>query len=498
MWGQFVLKVQRRVLMPACVLLLRGLLLAESASAQRRPIDSYSLEDGLPQSQVMDVLQDERGYVWLALFAGGVARFDGHTFKTFTVADGLPANTARALHQILLNLLSNAVKFTEDGEVVLRVELASAPDPGQENGWHKLHFRVRDTGIGIPEEEREQLFDSFSQADASVTREYGGTGLGLSISKQLVEAMGGEIWVESEVGEGSTFHFTIEAEESPQAEGDALQPDRAFLSGKRVLVVEDNATTRQLLVQLAERADMTAAAAATKSVALDRIESGEWDAVLLDEDLPEMSGLALARLIQKRPTFADLPLLMLSTSRQGEEPEDLEIAAWLHKPVKESSLYGAFAEIFRGKSASAAVSEKEGGKAGAEPLDVLLAEDDAVNQKMTRRLLEEIGHRVEVVPDGKEALRVLRERTHDVVLMDVQMPEMDGLEATRRLREEWAAEEQPYVIALTAAVMKNDRERCREAGMDAFLSKPVQREKLAEALEARTSSEAPRIFPSLP
>ena len=387
------------------------------------------------------------------------------------------------LHQVLLNLLSNAVKFTEEGEVTLRVRVSSSsPRP---DAPHELHFSVRDTGIGIPKEERDLLFESFSQVDASMSREYGGTGLGLSISKQLVEAMDGEMWVESEVGEGSTFHFTIEAaaDDSPGEAG--VPPDGAsILSGARVLVADDNETTRALLRQQAKAWDMEPTVVASGAEALEQLDVGpSFDVALLDAQMSEIDGSPLATQIRERADGAALPMVLLSAIHQHDPAETPAHTTWLHKPIKQSSLHDALTTVLQGREVSGSSPDRAPATAEPPPHRILLAEDDAVNRKMTTQLLEKMGHETHTVTDGTEALAAVREQTYDVVLMDVQMPEMDGLEATRRLREEHPSGEQPYVVALTASVMEEDRKRCREAGMNAFLSKPIQRDDLADVLE---------------
>jgi len=389
------------------------------------------------------------------------------------------------LRQVLLNLLSNAVKFTEEGEVVLRVDVAAAPSTPADP--YKLHFRVRDTGIGIPETKQERLFESFSQADASTTREHGGTGLGLSISRQIVEAMGGRMWVDSEEGVGSTFHFTIKTTEAAEGapsdeEGPGEQGAAPSLADAHALVVDDHAVNRQLLGQLMGQWGVEATTAASAAEALDRLEGANlpYDVLLLDVQMPEMDGPTLLDRIRETHDANTLPVVVLSPVHQDETPGDVEPAAWLRKPIKRSSLFDAMVQALGIEIEERPNDEASGAEQAARR--VLLAEDDTVNQQMMTHLLGQMDHETDVVTTGREALEALRAENYDLVLMDVQMPEMDGLEATRRLREEWPAAEQPRIIALTAAVTETDRERCREAGMDAFLSKPVQQDDLAEAL----------------
>ena len=402
------------------------------------------------------------------------------------------------LHQVLLNLLSNAVKFTDDGEVTLRVGVDGAePSSGGGDGRgdatapepYTLHFLVRDTGIGIPNDERDQLFDSFSQVDASMSREYGGTGLGLSISKQLVEAMGGDMWVESEVGEGSTFHFTVrvEAADAPTDDRPEFEESSAF-AGTRVLVVDDNPTNRALLRQQAEYWDMDPVAVSSGREALRCVDEQEaFDVAMIDAQIEDEDGLEVAARLRDHAAHDALPIVMVNRVHHHASSDDPQRTMWLHKPVKKASLFNALSRLLRGRAGTRARGRHPQRSPTGESRRVLLAEDDAVNRKMTTRLLEKMGHDVESVSTGQEVLDLLRTDSYDVVLMDVQMPDMDGLEATRRLRSERADDAQPYVVALTASVMEEDRKRCRAAGMDAFLSKPVQREDLARALDQEAS-----------
>ena len=391
------------------------------------------------------------------------------------------------LHQILLNLLSNAVKFTDEGEVTLRVDVASAPAAAE--SVHEIHFCVRDTGIGIPEEEQDRLFESFRQVDSSTTRQYGGTGLGLSIANHLVEVMGGEMWVESEVGEGSAFHFTIEVEAEPVSdEATALSGPQPALTGERILIVDDNVTNRRRLRRQTEAWGMDATVAASGDEALRGLrEEGPFDVVLLDAEMADAAEGGLARTIRDRSDGSTVPIVLMSAVRQHDGREGAEHTQWLRKPVKQASLHTVLLNLLTGDEQAAAAPPTEEPPADSSPRRILLVEDDAVNREMTTRLLERMGHEVRTAGDGAAALDALRERAYDVVLMDIQMPGMDGLEATRRLRSEQVPGGQPRVIALTASVMEDDRERCREAGMDAFVSKPVQQDDLAEVL-----SDSPR------
>lgn len=402
------------------------------------------------------------------------------------------------LHQVLLNLLSNAVKFTDDGTVTLCIRLASGGGEVGANGTigdggeHsmgllqscELHFSVRDTGIGIPQDEQEQLFTSFNQVDSSRQRQYGGTGLGLSISKQIVEAMGGEMWVESEVGEGSTFHFSFRVRK-PDDEPDELRLEGAQppLVGRQVFIVVENETTRTLLRQQAEDWGMTATVVGSKDAALARIDpTAGYDALLVDRRLPDADGQALAEALREQVRMSDLPAVLFSLTHRHESPDLPAPSSWLHKPIKRASLYDVLLRLLRGRRLPE--GERDKGTLDGDPdrYRVLLVEDDAVNRQMTTRLLEKMGHETHIAVNGREALDAIQDAAFDVVLMDVQMPEMDGLEATRRLRD-GEPDERPHIIALTASVMEKDRRRCREAGMDGFLSKPVRKDELARVLE---------------
>ncbi|WP_263784781.1 response regulator [Salinibacter grassmerensis] len=381
------------------------------------------------------------------------------------------------LRQVLLNLLSNAVKFTEEGEVTVRVTPATVPDSGIA---HALQFRVSDTGMGIPQDEQEELFDSFTQADASTTREHGGTGLGLSICQQIVDAMDGNIWVDSKVGEGSTFAFAIEvnAAEGPAEAAPDVRDDYPSLEGTRALIVDDTATNRDLLLQLSRRWGLDAEAFASGPDALAHLKEAapSYDLALLDMQMPEMDGLTLTEHL--RDALGALPVVVLSSVHRPQRQMDAGVA-WMHKPIKQSSLQNALFDALGRDTASSSGEETE-----APRRDILLVEDDTVNRKMATQLLKTMNHEVETAENGEEALSALREHCYEVVLMDVQMPEMGGLEATRRIRADWPADEQPYVVALTAAVLEQDRERCQEAGMDAFLSKPIQQDDLSGVLRS--------------
>ena len=404
---------------------------------------------------------------------------------------------ATRLGQILANLLTNAVKFTDEGEVVLSVESKRVVEgDGLGAEIYELHFDVRDTGIGIPKERIDRLFQSFGQVDASTTRRYGGTGLGLVISKRLSEMMGGTMWVESEAGQGSVFHFTVKAEAAAGPELVALPREHAQLVGKRVLVVDDNAANREVVKRQASSWGMVPRDTGSPTEALEWIRRGDpFDAAILDMQMPEMDGLALAREIRRFRVARVLPLVMLtSLGRRKEDVEaGVDFAAHLTKPIKASQLYEALMSAF-GEISEEARPVGAGVARGSEatsrgPLQVLLADDNAVNQQLALALLKKMGYRADVATNGAEVLEALARRPYDVVLMDVEMPVMDGLEASRRINQEWPAGQRPRIIAMTANAMQGDREACLAAGMDDYLSKPIRREELAAAL-ARSEARA--------
>ncbi|MDQ6684652.1 MAG: response regulator, partial [Pseudomonadota bacterium] len=374
------------------------------------------------------------------------------------------------LRQVLLNLLANAVKFTEQGEVVLSVSARAA------EGGAELTFAVRDTGIGLSEEGRARLFQSFSQADSSTTRRYGGTGLGLAISKKLTELMGGAMWVESAgLGQGSTFSFTIVAPlaESPQANRRVLLGAQPALAGKRLLVVDDNATNRKVLALQTGKWGMRPRDTGSPGEALSWLRAGaDFDVAVLDMHMPEMDGLALAaEAYRLRPA---LPLVLFSSLGRREEGDSL-FAATLAKPLHQSQLFDTLVTLLvhdaAPKAAQAAAKPKiDATLAARHPLRILLAEDNVVNQKLALRLLQQMGYRADLASNGIEAVESVERQAYDVVLMDVQMPELDGLDATRRIRKLGPAHESLRIVAMTANAMQGDREMCMDAGMDDYLT----------------------------
>ncbi len=394
------------------------------------------------------------------------------------VPEAILGDLAR-LRQVLLNLLSNAVKFTERGEIVLTV---SAPGPGA------LQFSIRDTGIGIPAGEVDRLFESFTQADASTARRFGGSGLGLAISRRLAELMGGTIWAEGEQGAGSTFHFTIQAEEAESPSRPSVPAGSgSTLEGRSVLVVDDNATNREILRRQLESWGMRVEATGLPSEALMWILGGRaFDFGVLDMHMPEMDGEALARELRGHRDAAALPLVLFTSLTGLQEARATGIfAACLSKPVRASSLHEALVAAAAEPPqalASDAMPGPAAGQVGSSALRVLLVEDNPVNQSIAVLLLRKLGYEADLAGNGLEALEALAERRYDVVLMDVQMPELDGLEATRRIHARWAGPDRPRIVAMTANALASDREACLAAGMDDYLAKPIRVEELAAAL----------------
>jgi PAS domain S-box-containing protein len=421
------------------------------------------------------------------------------------VPGGIVGDVTR-LRQILVNLLSNAIKFTEHGEVVVSVSTTNHRPPTTDavgsvvsgrSSVVDLHFSVKDTGIGIPPDKIDRLFQSFSQIDASTTRQFGGTGLGLAISKRLAELMGGTMWAESAgAGQGTTFSFTVRAPAAPAPVRSHLHSRQPLLTGKRLLVVDDHPTNRRILSLQAQTWGMECVAAASPQAALALLRQGErFDLAVLDMHMPEMDGGALAVALCEEHSQQGwhFPLILLTSLGYETRPELDTVecfAAYLTKPVKPSQLYDVLIGVLAGEDRAAHRSLERAPAitdrallAERLPLRILLAEDVAVNQKFALFALEELGYSADVAANGREVLAALQRQPYDVILMDVQMPELDGLEATRRIRRVFGAGRQPHIIAMTANAMQGDRELCLEAGMDDYVSKPVYLDELRAALE---------------
>jgi len=391
------------------------------------------------------------------------------------------------LRQIVVNLVGNGIKFTEEGEVLLCVDLHGtvAKDLA-------LHFAVSDTGIGVPEDRQAAIFGAFEQADPSSTRRFGGTGLGLSISSRLVDLMGGRIWLTSEVGGGSTFHWTA-VFGTAKAGDRPVRPD--VVRDLRVLVVDDNATNRRILVEMFTAWSMRPASVAGAIEAMERLRetfrAGEpFEIVLTDANMPEMDGFDLAERIRNDPELSSTVLMMLTS---GSRPDDiarcaeLGVVRYLKKPIKRSELFDA---ILVAMGIGEPYAEPEAAVVAGEParrLRILLAEDSVINQRLAVAILEQHGHSVVVAGHGREALTEIERQEFDVVLMDVQMPEMDGIEATRRIRErEELSGGRVPIVAITAHALTGDRERCLEAGMDGYIAKPIRADELFRTIESVT------------
>ncbi len=428
---------------------------------------------------------------------------------TFRIAPSVPdalVGDFDRLRQIIINLAGNAVKFTHAGDVLVDVRLAE--NGAALAGGPTLHFSVRDTGIGIPKEKQAAIFESFTQADSSVTRHYGGTGLGLAITRKLVELMGGSISVESEPGHGSTFHFTAKMAAASGPRKPEREPE--MLYGLRTLVVDDNATNRQILEEMLRNWRMSPAPAGSGRAALAEMQAAAnagrpYQLVLLDAAMPGMDGFSVAEEIQRHPEFADAKVMMLSSApRPGDfaRSEEVGVATYLTKPVRQSELLDAIMNALGVRQAASHLRELRKSPrppvANGAGLKILVAEDNAINRELAFAILEGEGHHPTAAHNGREAVGAFAREHFDLVLMDVQMPEMDGLEATGLLRDaQQRTGRRVPIVALTAHAMTGDRERCLEAGMDAYLSKPIDRAELLATIASLCPS-APTLPAAAP
>ena len=407
------------------------------------------------------------------------------------------------LRQVIVNLVGNAIKFTEQGEILVDISCVE-----QKNSGLLLRFAVTDTGVGIPPDKQKFIFEAFTQADSSTTRRFGGTGLGLAISSRLISLMGGDLEVHSELGRGSTFSFTVWLARGTSTTVPSIHVRPDTLQGIDVLIVDDNATDRRLLEEMVRSWGMHPLLASTAPEALQQLEQRAHSAkaiplLVTDVHMPEMDGLMLVEQIRGNPQLADLRIFVLKSGDQGNETarwEKLGVAARLMKPVKQSELLTA---IKKSLSAGRRVSDRAAEKPAEDiphiaPLRILLAEDGLANQKLAVALLEKWGHRVTVANHGREAIQAYEKQSFDLVLMDVQMPEMDGLEATVCIRslEQKTARHIP-IVAMTARAMKGDREQCLESGMDGYLSKPIRQRELYQAIASLFVSRSSAAAPSL-
>jgi two-component system sensor histidine kinase/response regulator len=396
------------------------------------------------------------------------------------------------LRQILNNLLSNAVKFTTKGEINIRVKSTRL-----RHNFYEFQFDVQDTGIGIPRGKIDKLFKSFSQVDTSTTREYGGTGLGLAICKHLVELMGGKIWIKSELEKGSTFSFTIKALVDTDKHGWGQHIAHADLKGKKALIVDDNEINTRILKYQLEKFGIESQAASSGTAALQCLQQEAFDVAILDLHMPQMNGIDLAGEIRNLDKGQGLPLVLLTSA--SKRPNNkllkrLNFSSFLTRPIKQSQLLKILLDIFKLDNKSIGVKkgtvQLDADFAKRHPLRILVAEDNAVNQKLALRILEKMGYRADIAANGIEAMQALERQAYDVVLMDVQMPEMDGFEATQEIRKRWSPPNRPRIIAMTAVAMEGDREKCLQAGMDDYISKPISITELSEALK-KTSAMIP-------
>ena len=454
-------------------------------------------------NEILDYSKMEAGKMLLDPAPFDVAEMTGEVMRTlailahrkglelaYRVDPDLPAllmGDSVRLRQVLLNLVGNAIKFTAAGEVEVRVRRGEC-----RAGWEHLRFSVRDTGIGIAPEKQQAIFQAFEQADSSTTRQFGGTGLGLSISSRIVQLMGGRMWVESVPGTGSTFHFTVELARASVAAESSASAAEGLLRGVPVLIVDDNAASRRILEETTAYWEMAPAAAESGREALERLAQAAaagqpFRLVLLDEQMPGMDGFPVAERIRVEPEDRQPAIVLLSSSdrRNAARWGGLGIQTCLPKPVKPADLKRTICRALGQEPEERRLAQHEDeSRRVLAGLRLLLAEDNEVNQRVAVAILERLGHQVTVAANGAEALEEWRTGAFDLVLMDVQMPEMDGFEATRRIRREEAARGAAHIpiLAMTAHAMSGDRERCIDAGMDDYITKPVSRRALVEAL----------------
>ena len=439
---------------------------------------------------------------------------------TYLVDDAIPkilVGDDTRLRQILVNLISNAIKFTPRGEIAIEVTAAAhglrSLEPGHEKDtdflrhpeqW-LLHFSVRDTGMGIPVDRQHRLFKSFQQVDASTARHFGGTGLGLAISKKLAELMGGRIWVDSDAGKGATFHFTISVKAAAATAPPSWQSLQPQLATKRLLVIEDNATCRRIIQHRGEQWGMSVTLVTNGPEALATLAAGPaFDAVLLDLQLPDQDALALAEKIREHLPGRDLALLLMTSVRLRNDdprPGALGSSTYVHKPLRPAQLLEALCramsvQVLREKKSPAAPG-MDATTASRLPLRVLLADDNAINQKVGVRLLSKLGYQADLAGNGREVMEALERQAYDLLFLDVQMPEMDGLECARQISQRWTRDKRPVVVAMTGNALLGDREKCLAAGMDDYISKPVRIAELQAVLERWGPTKSPKFATSL-
>ncbi|HUQ70861.1 MAG TPA: response regulator [Planctomycetaceae bacterium] len=456
-------------------------------------------------NDILDFSKIEAGKLQLDQTSFELREFLGDTMKSLglrahrkrlelacDIASNVPdrlLGDANRLRQVVVNLLSNAIKFTEHGEVVLSVQ--AEPAEGEDV---VLHFRVSDTGIGIPADKFATIFEAFEQADRSTTRKFGGTGLGLAISARLVELMEGRIWVESEIGQGSTFHFTAKFTVTAEEAERTTSATPELLQGLKVLVVDDNSTNRRILAEMLSSWGMAPQLATSAQEALEvlrraKAEDAPFGLVVTDVNMPEQSGFDLVLAAQSEGTLCRGMIVMLTSSDRSEDLDlcrKLGVSTYLIKPIKQSELFNAILQSLGAAHAEEwTVAQTSMPRVSARPLDILLAEDSPINQQLAVGLLERWGHRVTVAEDGQQAIDAVKKRRFDMVLMDVQMPDVDGLEATRSIRvwEQESGSPALPIVAMTAHALQGDRDRCISAGMDDYLTKPIRSELLFQMVE---------------
>ena len=452
-------------------------------------LDFSKIESGKFELDIYPI--EVREWLGDAVRTLGVRAHAKHIELAFDIDDAVPQfvlGDGLRLRQVILNLVGNAIKFTEQGEVFVSVKAVQSTEDHVQ-----LLFTVRDTGIGMSPEQQSRVFEAFEQADTSMTRRYGGTGLGLSISSRLVSLMGGRLKVQSQQGQGSTFEFLVNFAKPTSSTPEASRSlDLELLNGLRVLIVDDNDTNRRILLRMCQNWRMQPIAVADATAALDQLrkasESGPpFDLVLTDASMPDIDGFTLASHIQQDRKIGSVVVMMLTSLDQTHGARDLErlgIKSFLVKPVKQSDLLDAIMLAMDGRhSDSPAPIEIQQTASQLPPLQVLLAEDSLANQKLAVGLLKRWGHTVTIANNGREAVALASQRKFDLILMDVQMPEMDGMEATALILERQAQTGQRVpIIAMTAHAMKGDKERCLQAGMDGYVSKPVRPNDLLGAM----------------
>ena len=441
---------------------------------------------------------DLRDHIWETLATLSVQADQKRLELTYSIDNGVPDQVIgdpSRLRQVLLNLVGNAIKFTQRGEVVV-----GAVEELRCEGKTTIHFTVTDTGIGIPAEKQAQIFEAFTQADGSTTRRFGGTGLGLTISRQLVSMMGGDVWVESSVGVGSTFHFTASFELKDGKAIESMLNESTILQGMAALIVDDNATNRTILEQMLKRWGMRPIVADGGPAALKAVERASavndpFRLILLDVCMPDMDGFALCQEIRRCPGMPETTVMMLSSAARREDAvrcRELGVAAYLTKPIRQKELKDTVISLIGGATrksgAAAQITATQHACYSDLPLRILVAEDNRVNQEVALTLLTKHGHSVVLANDGREALTLLETQTFDLILMDAQMPEMGGIEATEeiRAREQLTGDHIP-IIAMTAHAMTGDREKFLSAGMDGYVPKPIKANVLFDAIKTVTA-----------